>query len=80
MGAYGKVSADGFQPFVHAGETQTASLGCGEIEADAKIVDRQLDVIGSAAKRHGDPAAATVLDGVLQRLLQDTIQTQHDAL
>ena len=54
--------------------------GVSRLEARAKVVDCQLNLIGSAAERNLDLRTAAVFDRVLQSLLQHAIQTLVDAL
>ena len=60
-----ELSFDGFQPFFHACQAKPDSLGCLDVESDAKVLDRQLDVIGPAAYHYLDSFGAAVFDRVL---------------
>jgi hypothetical protein len=43
-------TADGSDPFLHAGQAEAAPLGRDDVEADAEVADRQLDLAGTAAQ------------------------------
>jgi hypothetical protein len=68
---------DLFDALVHADETESAARGI-DIESHTVVVNNHGEATAIGAEYRGHSIRPTVLDGVPERLLRYTIETQHD--
>ena len=66
-------------PFLHAGETQPFTLPCCiDVEAFTLVSDCEMNFLGVLRELNFEPFDATVLDGIVQGLLQDSEECHTD--
>src|SRR5262245_26767661 len=70
-----------FEPFLHAGKTQTTALDCFQgIKAKSRIMDDEMDNAECSTKFDVEFPHSAVFHGVVQGLLQDAEEAQRDFL
>ena len=73
----GELSVDELHALGHARHSESTRGRRRVVEADAAVGNREFDLVRVAPKRDVELSRATVLDRVLQRLLQDAKQGQR---